>query len=393
MKLVQVSTRYPPAPGGVERHVGEISRRLVGRGHSVTALTSDLYREIPWNRLSSEVPRDAVEDGVHVRRLRVFTLPGDLHYPFFRGLGGALASEHAEVVHVHTYGTHHAAVVARFSRRSGVPWVLTAHYHPIWSIWGGGLRHRLRRFYDRRLGGPVVASASRVIVQSHEEERLLRENGFPLPPVVIIPPGYAPLAAASATEARFSARMGIEGPFALFVGRLASNKGLDVLLAAFAQFRQREPSAKLVIVGEDGGMRPSLETQVRSLGLEPSVRFTGYLSDEGLMAAGLREARVLVLPSEYEAFGLVLLEALAQGTPVIATRVGGIPEFIEDGKAGRLVPPGNVGAVVNALEELWNDDELRRRWGEYGKSTVVPRYTWERVVDQLESVYNEVRRR
>ncbi|MGA7923351.1 MAG: glycosyltransferase family 4 protein [Thermoplasmata archaeon] len=390
MKLVQVSTRYPPAPGGVERHVGEISHRLATRGHSVTALATDLYREIPWNRLPSDIPREAVVEGVHVRRLRAFSLPGDLHYPFFRGLGRALRSEAPDVVHVHTYGTNHASVTARFSRRTGVPWVLTAHYHPIWSIWGGNLRHRLRRFYDRRLGGPVVASARRVIVQSREEERLLRENGFPLPPVVIIPPGYAPMATAASSATRFAATLGVDGPFALFIGRLASNKGLEVLLSAFAKVRQREPSARLVIVGEDGGMRPALETQVRSLGLEHAVRFTGYLSDEALVAAGLREALVLVLPSEYEAFGLVLLEALAQGTPVIATRVGGIPEFIEDGKAGRLVPPGNVEALTAALEEVWNDEPLRRQRGDYGRSSVVPRYTWDRVVDRLEEVYREV---
>ena len=130
-----------------------------------------------------------------MRRLRAFSFPGELHYPFFRGLGRALKAESPELVHVHTYGTNQVAVTRRFARRAHVPWVLTAHYHPIWSIWGGSLRHRLRRYYDARLAAPLVREASCLIVQSREEERLLKENGFPLPRVALIPPGYSPMRA------------------------------------------------------------------------------------------------------------------------------------------------------------------------------------------------------
>jgi glycosyltransferase involved in cell wall biosynthesis len=108
------------------------------------------------------------------------------------------------------------------------------------------------------------------------------------------------------------------------------------------------------------------------------------------VAAAYRDARFSVLPSEYEAFGLVLLESLAQGTPVIASRVGGIPEFIEDERTGLLVPPGDVPALTAALQRLWSDPALARRLGRHGRTEVVPRYTWDRVVDRLEVVYREV---
>jgi len=356
----------------------------------VTAFTTDLYREFPMQRLDASVARRETSDGVRILRLPAWSLPGELHYPFFRGLGRALRAESPELLHVHTYGTNHAAVATRYSRRTGVPIVLSAHFHPSWSIEGGWLRHRIRGFYDRVLAAPVVSEARCLVVESHEEERLIRENGFPLPRVAVIPPGYTPLPAPAPGERPFARSVGVDGPFVLFVGRLASNKGLIPLVEAFQGLAKADPSASLVLVGPDGGQRSTIEARVPELGLGGRVRIPGFVSDEALLAAAFREARVVALPSEYEAFGLVLLEALAQGTPVVASRVGGIPEFIEDGKAGRLVPPLNVPALEEAIAELWNDPTARSRMGEYGRTQVVPRYSWERVVDRLSEVYTDV---
>jgi glycosyltransferase involved in cell wall biosynthesis len=371
----------------VERHVAEVAHRLAARGHSVSAFASELYREIPWERLPASVPRQEVDQGVRVRRLPVWTLPGDLHYPFFRGLGRALGTESPEILHAHTYGTNHAAVARRYARQAGVPYVLTAHYHPIWSMAGGWLRHRVRSFYDHSLAAPIVAGAACLIVQTHEEERLIRANGFPLPKVEIIPPGYTPLPEPVPGSPSFASSFGIPGPFVLFVGRLASNKGLLPLVEAFRPLARHDPTATLVLVGEEGGIGSEVARAVSDAGLGPRVRMTGFLSDERLLVAAFREARVFVLPSEYESFGLVLLEALAQGTPVIASRVGGIPEFVPDGKAGMLVPPGDAGPLGEALLSLWDDAPLRERLGRFGRSKVVPRYTWDRVVDRLLEVY------
>ncbi|HEV2231221.1 MAG TPA: glycosyltransferase family 4 protein, partial [Thermoplasmata archaeon] len=100
MKIAELSTRYPPGPGGVERHVREISVRFAAQGDAVRVLTTDLYREFPWQRLEAAVPRAEVRDGVSVRRLRAFSLPGELHYPFVRGLRQALEAAQPDLVHV-----------------------------------------------------------------------------------------------------------------------------------------------------------------------------------------------------------------------------------------------------------------------------------------------------
>jgi glycosyltransferase involved in cell wall biosynthesis len=389
VKVAQVSTRFPPGPGGVERHVAEVATRLGAHGHRVDVYTSDLYREFPWQRLSPDVPREERRPFGAVHRLRVRSLPGPLHYPFFPGLDAALARTPPDVVHVHTYGTHQVAVARRFGRKTGTPFVLTAHFHPIWSIEGGWVRHRLRAFYDRRLAGPIVHAAARVIVQTHEEERLLRTLGLDLPRVDIIPPGYAPLPTV-APAGSFRTRYGIVGPYLLFVGRLASNKGLLPLVEAFATVAQRHADAQLVLIGEDGGMRPVVEAATARLGLGARVRILGHVGDDAVLADAYRDARCSLLPSEYEAFGLVLLESLAQGTPVIASRVGGIPEFIPDGRAGLLVTPNDRDALAAAIERIWTDEPFGRRLGAFGRDEVVPRYTWDRLVGQLEQVYRDV---
>jgi glycosyltransferase involved in cell wall biosynthesis len=390
VRIAQLSTRYPPGPGGVERHVHELSVRLARRGHEVRVLTSDLRQEFPMHRLGPEVARIETVEQVSVRRLAVWSLPSELHYPFFRGLDRALAEYRPEVLHAHTYGTHHASIARRYAQRTGRPFVLTAHYHPPWSIHGGWLRHRIRDFYDHRLAAPIMADASLVIVQSREEERLLRVHGFPLPKVAIIPPGYTPLPPPSEGEHAFARAAGINGPFVLFVGRLATNKGLLPLVEGFAALAKHDPRAELVIVGADDGLGPAVSDRAQQLGIAGRLHRLGFLEDERLLAAAFAEARVFVLPSQYEAFGLVLLEAMAAGTPVIASRVGGIPEFVEEGKAGRLMTPESAEELGKLLLELWDDEPTRRRLGEYGRTEVVPRFSWEEVTDRLEAVYREV---
>ncbi len=393
MKVAQLTTRYPPGPGGVERHVAELAPRLAARGHTVDVYTSDLYREFPWQRLPPSVPREERVPFGEIHRLPVWSLPGELHYPFFRGLRAALDRGRPDLVHAHTYGTNQVAVARRHHRRHGTPFVLTAHFHPIWSIEGGQLRHRLRSFYDRRVAGPIVRDASVVIVQTREEERLLRSLSLPLPRVEIVPPGYSPRSPPPTGAKPFSTRYGLDGPFVLFVGRLASNKGLLELTDAFAALARSDPSAELVLVGEDGGMRGPVAARARALGLERRVHLLGMVEDDALVTSAYREARLFVLPSEYEAFGLVLLEALAQGTPVVASRVGGIPEVVDDGKAGLLVPPRSPEDLARAIRSIWEDRELASRLGAYGRDHVVPRFSWEGLADRLDALYREVVRR
>lgn len=151
-----------------------------------------------------------------------------------------------------------------------------------------------------------------------------------------------------------------------FVGRLAPVKGLRVLLDAMGPLLEARPGLRLTIVG-DGPDRAALETLARPLG--EAVRFTGVLSQDEV-AATLADADALVLPSFAEGVPVVLMEAMASGKPVIATRVAGVQELVEDGISGFVVPPGDADALARSIKALAADPALRRAMGQAGQAKV-----------------------
>ena len=161
---------------------------------------------------------------------------------------------------------------------------------------------------------------------------------------------------------------GAPGPHVLFVGRLAGVKGAPLLLEAAARLAPRHPGLRVTLVG-DGPERPALERRAAALGLAAAVRFTGFLGEDGV-AARLAEADMLVLPSFAEGVPVVLMEAMASALPVVASRIMGIPELVEDGRSGILVPPGDVDALEGALCRLADDPERAGAMGRAGRARV-----------------------
>ncbi|HYM82296.1 MAG TPA: glycosyltransferase family 4 protein [Candidatus Limnocylindria bacterium] len=168
--------------------------------------------------------------------------------------------------------------------------------------------------------------------------------------------------------------------------RLEEQKGHAVLLEALADVRRRGLEFVVGLAGE-GSLRESLERRSADLGLGPYVRFLGQVDAIGPL---LLAADACVLPSLWEGLPLSLLEALARARPTIATRVGGVPEVVQDGVSGRLVPPGDAGALADALEEFHRKPDPARRMGVAGAERVRAEYTWERVVAGFEAVYDDV---
>ncbi len=153
--------------------------------------------------------------------------------------------------------------------------------------------------------------------------------------------------------------------YLLFVGRLRIRKGVEILLEALALLGSRLPELRLLVAG-DGEQGPSLERKAVSLELTDRVRFLGRCSG-GEVRELLAGARALVVPSIYEGMPLVILEAMEASVPVVASRVSGIPEVVEDGVTGWLVPTENVDELARALEEVWRDPEESSRRGSAGR--------------------------
>jgi glycosyltransferase involved in cell wall biosynthesis len=150
------------------------------------------------------------------------------------------------------------------------------------------------------------------------------------------------------------------------VGRLSPEKGQEVLLEAFGLLAQRHPAAQLIIVG-DGLQRDRLRRLAEDFGIQEAVRWLGTRSDVPNVLAA---CDVVVLPSHHEGLPLVALEAMAAGKPVVATAIGALPTLIQEGRTGRLVPPGRADALAVALEPLIADADARARMGAEGRARV-----------------------
>lgn len=171
------------------------------------------------------------------------------------------------------------------------------------------------------------------------------------------------------------------GTRVLFVGRLEPVKGVPLLVEAIAVVSRTKPEVELDIVG-DGSDRAGLEAQAERLGIAARVRVLGFRSQSEVRDL-LRRADVFALPSFAEGVPMVLMEAMAAGVPVVATRIAGVPELVEDGVAGFLVAPGDVSTLAEKIALLLEDAEMRNRFGAAGRSKVEREFDAEREVDRL----------
>ncbi|MEE9152448.1 MAG: glycosyltransferase family 4 protein [Thermoplasmata archaeon] len=388
MNILQLCIRFPPAPGGAENHVYHISKELIERGHDLQVFTSDLYTEVPFVRIETPAP---IYDGVPVKRFKSYSLKGEMHYVFIPSMMGALLKGKTDIIHTHSYGYFQTTAGSFAKKLKDIPLIITPHFHPPWSMWGGERRKGLRKIYDRLFGKSVMDATDIVICHSENEKELLANFSIPDEKVRIVPAGidFNRFKTVPSPD-HFRDSYNITGRIVLFVGRLASNKGLRYLIDAMPQIISEFKDTTLVLMGEDEGQRRSLEQGAEKLGIKDKVVFTGYITDDELFKSAYSACDVFVLPSEYEAFGLVLLEAMACRKPCVATSVGGVPEVIEDGKTGVLVEYGSSERLAGAIIELLGDENRRKNMGRAGRERVRENFKWPRIVDQLEGIYEEL---
>lgn len=178
-----------------------------------------------------------------------------------------------------------------------------------------------------------------------------------------------------------------EDPVLVCVGRVVDDKGFDLTVAAFALVLARVPGARLLIVG-DGPARPALERQAAALGLSARVRFAGWVSPARVPEL-INEATVVVMSSRWrEAFGLVALQAAQMARPVVATRVGGLPEVVLDGETGLLVPPEDPEELARAVTFLLEHPDEAARLGQTGRLRAERVFGWAHYVDTYDRLYH-----
>jgi glycosyltransferase involved in cell wall biosynthesis len=283
-------------------------------------------------------------------------------------LSCALERLQPDVLHAHLFlGNLHGVVMGRLS---GIPVVIASQR----TSYEASLRPLLRRLARR-----VHSYADRVIVNARASLEEERAAGVPADRLVYIPNGVPLPSAAPASRAELGLA---EGPLVVAVGQLTSDKGHHHLIEAWPEVQRAHPGASLLILGE-GPLRESLESRVRALGVAAGVRLPGFRPGVGGVLAA---CDVFVQPSVNEGMPNALLEAMAAGRPVVASRIGGIPDVV-DAVSGALVPPGDPPALARAISALLSDPERRRVAGAAASQRVRQEFSVERMVERTERLY------
>jgi glycosyltransferase involved in cell wall biosynthesis len=248
---------------------------------------------------------------------------------------------------------------------------------------------RFRRWLPMRwVFAASLRRADRIIAISRSVRRFLIEiEKAPAEKIEVIPYGldaeaFAREAHPGVFRGEIAAR---EIPLVGFIGRMTGQKGVDVLLRAFAQVERRHPAVKLILAG-DGPDRPALMRLAKSLGLQRAM-FLGWRTDA---ANVLADIDLLVVPSRWEGFGLVALEAMAMGKPVAASKVSALPEIVVPEETGLLLTPGSVEELADAMLTILADPKRAARMGRAGKELVLKEFPVERMARRTAEVYNKL---
>jgi glycosyltransferase involved in cell wall biosynthesis len=362
--------------GGLEAHVAQLGRGLVERGLKVAAVCLPRPDLEP---LRASLSGGGVE--VHVLQVRGASPVGGLTR--LRGLVRILKRFPRAIVHLH-YGGYGGGelihVAAGLARTRAV--VRTEHVPPVppFTVHGRVLVQLRDRFLARII---CVAEQNRV-----EHIRVLHRSAEKF---VVIPNGidlshYMPLPADRSvmSELDFESEAPLVGTMARLVER---RKRIDLFVEMAHHVSQSRPDVRFVIIGE-GELRGELERQAESLGLRDKLRFTGERADVQRLLSAMR---VFVMPSDYEAGPLTVLEALAMERPVVATPVGIVPEVIDSGRyGGYLVPVGQAQALVEATLQLLDDAPTADRLASAGRQRVIAEFSLDAMVDRTIDVYRAV---
>ena len=365
MKLIFFQEVFWPAIGGIEVLSLRALVALRRRGYEAAVVTSFGDRDLP--------ARDEVK-GIPVYRL-----------PFRRALGGrnleAVIQCRTELARLKRE-LEPDVVQLNFSGPSGYfllatatpddPPLVLAVRHPLEDLTGteDSLAIRLLHAASWVTGNSrSTLEAARSAVPEIETRSSVILNGLPAP-------GQSP------------ADLSFDPPELLCLGRLVYDKGFHVAVEAFSRIRQAFPAARLTIAG-DGPAREDLEDQVRRLGLQQVVRFMGWVRPDDVPET-INRASIVLMPSREESFGLVALESGLMGRPVVASRVGGLPEVVQHGETGYTVPRDDPEALAGAAVRLLREPDRARRLGEAARERGLATFSFDRYVDQYDALYRQL---
>jgi alpha-maltose-1-phosphate synthase len=378
VRILLLSREYPPhIYGGAGVVVDHLSRALARRASVEVRCFDENDQTRPGLTVRGYTPWPRLAGG-----------PEAPYAPALEALSVGLAMARdpvaADVVHTHTWYVGLGGMLVQSIH--DVPLVVTLHsMEPLrpWKADQLGTGYAVSSWAERL----AVERADRVIAVSVQMRADITAHFQVDPERVVVLHNGVDAESFARTERRDAlARHGVRAPYVLFVGRISEQKGIFQLLEAA---RTLPAGVQLVLCASSPDtpeLRARLEAAVAG---RPEILWINAMLPVPEVVELYSHAAVFVCPSIYEPFGLINLEAMACGTPVVASRVGGIPEVVVDGETGRLVEPGDPAALGRALREVLADPERGRRMGEAGRRRVEAQFSWDRIADRTMTVYRE----
>jgi len=382
MRVVILISSYYPDIGGHEVFAREIAKRLVRDGNEVDVITGHQVDMVPETAKGQSRQFEAT-NGVNVYRLNqsVFS---PIFFP--RAVGQLVKLDK-----LHNYNVIHSVGEGIYAQVGTVGKLIQRKPHLI-TIQGGILQRGFSSTPRDRLTKPWVRWSLRMADAVHAISlNLAREaEGLGARNIEIIPNGIdeAIFKPRDKQELRQKYGFSPREKIMVCVSRLIPRKRVDSVIRATALLAREIPDLRLIVIG-DGDQHQELQKLVAELYVDQRVELKGWLPQHEI-SDYLCLADVFVSPPDFEGLGIVFIEALACGAPVVGTSVGGIPDIIEDGRNGILVPPGDVDQLAQGIKKVLEDEELRNSFIIQGLKRVKEKFLWGSVYEKVSQIYQDL---
>jgi glycogen synthase len=375
LRLLQTVPYYPPHWGGMETVASTVAKGLRNKGHTVNVITTQ------HQSCDQEVENSSFIHRVPIN-FKIFNTPVSLKaFSLFNAL-----SQKADLVHSYAYPVFFSDLSASVASRRKLPfvleWLIDPRQAPAYKE--NIIARLVTDFYMNSQGNKVFRTANAIVTPSEDYKRILSNFGVSEDKIKVIPCGvdtnvFNPSVLPMALSKEYDSLI-------LYVGRISSQKGLDLLLAAFPEILKTHPNTLLVVVGLCDQLDYWKSLQIYLKDIASHVRFIGNIT-QNLLARYYKTADLVVFPSRYESFGMIPLEASAIGTPVISTYSGAVAEITKE--VAFLVKDEDPSAIAKTVSFVLSDENLRKRTGSRATHLVVNRYSWLPILEKYEVLYNE----
>ena len=385
MKILMLTWEYPPRiVGGIARVVHDLSKRLIRDGHEVTVVT---YKE-------GNLPEYENDKGVKVYRVNNYMINPNNFIDWIMQLNFNMLSKATEliskegkfdVIHAHDWLVAYAA--KSIKNAFNIPIVTTIHATEAGR--NSGIHDETQRYINDTEWMLTYESTEVIVNSNYMKSELQRLFGLPFEKINVIPNGIN-LTAFNGVEKdyEFRRKYALDNErIILFVGRLVYEKGVQHLIAAMPKILNGYNDVKLVIAGK-GGMIDELKAQVHAMGIEHKVYFTGYLNSKQVTKM-YKCADIAVFPSTYEPFGIVALEAMLSGIPVVVSDIGGLNEIVQHRENGMKSYTGNPNSLADSILSLLYDPALCANISKKAKVKVKEEFNWTKIAQDTHFTYQK----